>query len=233
MKYPILALFILLSLSFVSAGPIQNQAYDLKVSCEGFTCSALNVTIAYPNQTTLIDNQEMTDNNYYANYSFTPNVNGEYNLYYWDGENISKDSLIVTPTGNVGNTSQMVLYLGVLVILLVFLFLCLWGGISLPFKNQRNKEDEVIKVNWRKYLKIFCWLLAYYFVLTIIFVGWNLIYAYAQWENLGLIFHFLYRLLLLFALPVLIATGIYALINYINDKKITKFIKRTGLPYNG
>lgn len=208
-----------------------NKPYDLAVSCSSFDCSKMNVTILYPNSSNFINNQPMTNNIYYANYTITPLVNGEYTYFYSDGTNSSKDTFIVTTTGNELNTSQIVLYVFVGFILLFLFFLSLYGGINLPYQNQRNTDDEVIQINYKKYLKIFCWGLSYMFFLAIIFVTYNLIYAYSQWDNLAIFFSYIYRLFFVMALPVFIGIILLGTINIINDKKIESFIKKTGLPY--
>lgn len=231
-KTILLILTIVLLLSFASASATLNQAHNVRVSCAGFNCSLLNITILFPNSTIFINNQPMTNNVYNANYSVIPKVNGQYDYFYSDGTNSSKSYFITTTTGNELNTSQGILYL-LMGIVLIFLFiLSLYGGMVIPFQNQRNQNSEVVSINYKKYLKIFCWGLSYMFLVAIVFVIWNLVYAYAQWENIGKFFHYLYRLLIALALPTLIGIWLMTIINYFNDKKIEGFIKRTGLPYN-
>lgn len=229
----ILSLWLLfLMLSLASAAQLY-KPYDLAVSCSSFDCSKMNVTILYPNSSSFINNQPMTNNIYYANYTLTPSVNGEYIYFYSDGTNSSKSSFIVTTTGNELNTSQIILYVFTGAILLFLFLLSLYGGINLPYMNQRNNDEEVIQINYKKYLKIFCWGLSYMFFLAIIFMSYNLIYAYSQWENLAVFFGYIYRLFFIMALPVFIGIVLLGTINIINDKKIESFIKKTGLPYDG
>lgn len=228
---PILILVALISLA--AAGPTQNSNYDLKVSCQGFICSNLNITIAYPNSTTLISNQPMTDNNYYANYSFVPPESGIYLYFYSDGTNSSEGAIHVTTTGNLIDTPQMLLYITMFCILFFFFFLCVYGGLTLPYENIKNVNKEVIKVNWKKYLKVFCWGFSFFFLMAIDWAIWNLTYAYAQWYGISRIFYFIFRLMHAFALPVFIGLILWLVIKYINDNKINEFMKRTGLPYAG
>jgi len=138
-----------------------------------------------------------------------------------------------TRTGYSLDNPQMFLYFLIVIVLIGILILCLLGGSRTPMKNIKNSEDEVIKVNWGKYLKMFCWTSAYMILIAIVFVIWNLIYAYSNWYALSNFFHYLFRLLYLFAFPVLIGAIITAITNYLTDKKIVNFIKKTGLPYNG
>lgn len=142
-----------------------------------------------------------------------------------------KGTFEVTRTGYSSTTPQMLLYSLMILVLMSLLVLCLIGGSRIQFKNVRNRDDEVIQINWRKYLKIFCWTSAYMLTIAIVFIIWNLLYAYADWYNITLFFRYLYQLLMVFALPVLIGSIIMAIINYISDKKIKKFIDKMGLPY--
>ena|SRR3990167_6100291 len=225
--------FLILSvflLSFVSAAQSETN-HNLVLSCSGFTCSAVNVTILYPNSSTAVNNQPMTNNVYYANYTLYLPIIGQYDYFYSDGTNSSKGSFYASKTGFELNTSQIILYVFIGLVLLFLFGLSVYGGLTLPFNNQRNSEDEVISVNWRKYLKVFCWATSYMLLIGIVFVAWNLIYAYAQWEGIGNFFQYIYKLLMALALPVFVSIWVMVIVNFINDKKIEKFIKRTGVGY--
>lgn len=139
----------------------------------------------------------------------------------------------VTRTGYELESPQAFLYFLILMVLIGLFVLALVGGSKLEFKNIRNNDDEIIKVNWKKYLKIFSLLSSYMLLLAIVFVVWNLIYAYSDWYALSTFFHYIFRLLYIFALPVLVGFIVIGLANVFTDKKINAFIKRTGLPYNG
>lgn len=209
-----------------------NAPYDLTISCAGYNCNSMNVTILYPNSSVLIDNQQTTNKIYYANYTINPTIKGKYTYYFSDGTNSSYGTFEVTTTGNELDNSQALLYLLVEVVLIFLFLLAVYGGIKIPFENIRVNEDEVIKVNWKKYFKIFCWAGAYMIYLGIIFIAWNLIYAYAQWSSLGIFLHYIFKLSYILGYIVLVAIIILSLVNYIQDKKIESFIKRTGLPFN-
>lgn len=220
-------------LSLISGAATLDNQYTLRVSCESFTCADVNLTLTFPNSTLWIDNKEMTDNNYYASYNFKPPIRGDYDYYISDGENITKDYIPVTATGHELNSAQMFLYFLILILLIGLFGLCMWGAIKIEFKNVRNSEDQVIKVNWKKYMKIACGMFAYLLLLAIIFVAWNLTWAYSDWDNFSIFLQYLFTVLGIIALPTLIYSWIMIIVNFGNDKKITKFIKKTGLPYDG
>lgn len=223
--FAVLFLFFFINIIGAKTYP-QGIEVNFKISTNESSC---NITIEYPNTTNLIDNQGMTLATGYANINTNFDTIGVYNYY----SNCGSGNFEVTTNGNKGDISQILLYI-FLGTILIFLFgLSVYGGTKIPLQNIRDNEDGVIQINWRKYLKIFSWAMAYMFLIAIVFVMWNLLYAYAQWFAISKFFFYLYRLLMAFALPTLIGIWLMTLINYINDRKIQKFIKKTGLPYDG
>lgn len=139
----------------------------------------------------------------------------------------------ITTTGNQLNTSQGLLYLGILVVLLALFFVALFGGIAIPFQNQRSPDGKVVSINWKKHAKIFCWGMVNLLLLAVVYVTWNLIYGYAQWQTLGLFFQYLYYLLMALNIVFLPILFVMSIVNYVTDKNIEKFMKTTGEAYHG
>lgn len=223
----VVAIFVI---SLVSAAQT-DVSFDLKVSCEDFTCANVNVTVLYPNSTTLINNQPMTSNGYYANYTLTPTVNGAYDYYYSDGGNTSNGLFIASPTGFTLSIGTSILY-AIMLIFLVFIFsLTLYSFIVMDGKNQRNTQGEVISVNWKKYLKMFTFGVCYASMTGILFVLWTLSWAFLEWQALGVFFHYWFRLWFIGGLLFLPFLFIFAIVYYIQDKKIESFINKMGIPY--
>lgn len=108
-----LSIFIFL-ISFASASFQLNKNSELTLSCENFDCSAVNVTIYDPESVKIVDNAQTTDNSYYVNYTFVPNVSGEYNYFYSDGTNSSSGTFEVTPTGKSNTTTFLVVFLAII-----------------------------------------------------------------------------------------------------------------------
>lgn len=234
MKKVIFSIIVMIFfISFISSVATINKNYDIKLPCEDMNCSRVNITIVYPNSTILTNNKPMTNNVYFVNYTLNPTINGVYSYFYSDGANSSEGTFTTTSTGNDLSSSQMFLYFFIGIILILLFILCLYGALNIPFANERNQNSEIVAVNWKKYLNIFCWGMSYLLLLSVVFVTYNLIYAYAQWDKLALLFKYFYTLLIkVFPLPVLIGIGLITLINVFNDVKINAFIKKMGLPYN-
>lgn len=136
-------------MSFVSAAAILDQPYDLTVSCEGFTCSSLNITVLNPNSSILVNNKQMTDNTFYANYTLTPTANGEYIFYYTDGTNTSQGLFTTNPLGTDFSLSQA----AILVFILAFLFISL--GFSIYGINKADKGEWQILYICLSYVLLF------------------------------------------------------------------------------
>lgn len=115
----LLSLFIFLFvISFTSAFQL-NQASQITVSCDNLNCSIVNISVYDSNSILIVDNQPMTSNSYYANYSITPVVLGTYNYYYSDGTNSSSGTFEVTPTGKIGVSTFLWLFLTIITLTFV------------------------------------------------------------------------------------------------------------------
>lgn len=69
----------------------------------------------------------------------------------------------VTPTGMILTESDSMIYIFLTLGSLFFFLLCLYGGIALPFRNQRSDEQKIISVQKLKYFKVGLLFLSYVF----------------------------------------------------------------------
>jgi hypothetical protein len=117
----------------------QNKATDLKISCldidSAFCNNQTNCLITIyspPNQTLLIDNQNMTWHSNYFNYSLNGSqlsVLGIYNVVIQcigETTGFSTFNFEITPTGELLDTSDSFLYIGILLLLLTLFVLSLY-----------------------------------------------------------------------------------------------------------
>jgi hypothetical protein len=117
----ILALFLIPSVS--SLVYQQNTCVDIKQISNS---SELNITISYPNSSTVVSNKLMSElTPYNFNYTFcNTDTNGQYNYGYFDNQgNVYSNSFTITPTGNTFTTALSIpIFIPLILILLVALF---------------------------------------------------------------------------------------------------------------
>jgi hypothetical protein len=106
----------------------------------------------------------MTDNGYYANYTLTPAVNGEYNFYYSDGTNSSSGSFLVTPSGESASIPSALFYVALLVILLTFFILILFYGL-----NTENIVGQTFSIGF-----------GYLFLIGVFFIAWQMAFNFVS-----------------------------------------------------
>jgi len=138
MRKYIFILFLLLFSSIAFAEPTlfykQGESIDLKIPCanDGLPCSSVstcNITINYPNGSNMVNNQLMTNNGAYHNYTLvSSSVVGEYQttIFCEDGADAGYDgfSFQVNSTGEKENENTiLIIYLVLLGISFAYLFI--------------------------------------------------------------------------------------------------------------
>jgi hypothetical protein len=211
----------------------QNDCVNLIQTCSN--CTSNNITsVLYPNSTQALGLESMTKTNSVYNYTFcytsalgiyTINGLGDSNgvdeIWVYDFE--------ITPTGNVLNTSQGILYIFMLIVMLLIFAFTLYAAVVIPYQNNRNSYDEIIQVNWKKYLKMFAGGISYVSLVWIVYLAWNLSYGYLQMRGVGTFFKYIFTLMIGLSLPVFASIVILFTVSFINDKKIQSFINK-GIP---
>lgn len=217
-----------------SLGTVEvDQCIRLKNVCAN--CSFVNITtVNYPNLSQALGVVPMTKIGSEFNYSFcSTNQLGEYLVTYLaDPESINTVGIYsfeVTPTGTILSEAEGTLYIFLLIVLILIFFITVYGFFKFPFKNEKNPYDEIIKVTWRKYMKMFCFGMSYLLLVWIIYITWNLSYAYLQYRGLGIFFRYLFTLLVGLTLPIIAVTLILLLVSFTRDRHIQKLLNR-GIP---
>lgn len=238
-KLFLLLFAILLVLPFItsaqdSLGTFRiNTCVNLIQTCSN--CTSNNITsILFPNSTQILGLSSMTVNGSIYNYTFCQNNTlGTYTVNGIGNPNGVSEIWVytfdTTPTGNVFNSSQGLLYLFMLIVFIGLFLFSLYSATSIQAGNVRNEDGEIIQINWRKYLKIFAGGLAYMFFVVIIWLAWNLSFAYLQMRGLSTIFRYLYRLTFAITIPVGLLTVTLSIIAFLHDKKIQEALQR-GIP---
>jgi hypothetical protein len=192
---------------------------------------ACNITVAYPNNSLLIDNQLATHNSDHYNITL-PNTDTlglhAYGVYCSNNTNFGTASelyYLINVTGEELNVSKTILYIFVLVISLVLFLLCLYGSIKIPWNNKTDDQGYIVEMNDLKYVKLFLWFITYFFLL---FISW-LTSSVAKFLELGMaakFFDIFQSFLLILFFPVFLIVFATGLFKAFSERNFNKLIGR-------
>lgn len=215
----IIGILVLFSLNFVSSYTI-NTPIEIRVSCLNVNCSEqVNISIEFPNSSLAVNNQLMSNNSGYKNYTFSNTVTfGRYTYYTNNG---FSDSFFI---GEEMTTSKGLGYLGFILIVLFTFGLTLYGSGKIQWKHRRGDDGKIISINNFRYLKVFLYVMAY-FELMFLF---GLSYKFFNEANiLGFteFFNFVYQWFLNLIFPLIIVLIIIVFAIWITNKKLAKNLR--------
>lgn len=236
-KLFILMMFLLISFTYAISGQEQSlgtfrqgECVELIQTCSNCTFNNIS-SVMYPNSSLALNQATMTKTGTFYNYTFcSTSPLGEYIVNGFGDLNgldeIWAYSFLITPAGENLETGQALLYMFMLIVFISIFLLSFYGSIVLPWKNERNPYDEIIKVNYRKYLKMFCMGMSYVFLVWVSYISWNLSWGYLHMRGIADMFRYLFTVLVALALPVFIIWVVLMVVVYINDQKIQSFINK-------
>jgi len=206
----LIVVIVISVMPIVVAQPVYEQGTNviLSVPCtiSGAVCgvnATCDATILDPEGTTLYNEQTMTKNGAVFNLNLTTSdteLNGEYqfSISCTQGGSSSSKNLIffVTPNGELASTSKGMIYIGLLLILIIFFGMAIYGG----------KEAESIVG------KSAFFLVGYLMLIGISFVSWNLALDYLTSSPFIASFFRIFWLFLMYAFfPLLLTLTFYTL----------------------
>lgn len=136
----------------------------------------------------------------------------------------------VNPQGMEYTTTIGIIHVGLLFILCGLFFLSLYFGFTIQGENQRGSMNEIISINWKKYLKYFSITMAYISFMWISYIGWNISYGILRYETAANIFEMLWKISAWGILPLIIIFIVFALVKFANDLMAQKEIGRNLIP---
>lgn len=237
MKKYILLIITVLLCGLVYAEPSfyyqKGTLIDLKVPCvkDGLVCSSsstCNITITYPNSTNLVNNQPMTYNAAYFNYTIQSlNVTGEYNsiMYCKDGTDYgySLFSFMINNLGQKPQASYFEVILSFFTIGLTVLFF-VWAY-NLDGKNKFNFGEDgspVLVIEYGKYTK----LLLFFFSYIMLWISTGLVYLISfnntAPDSIVSIFYWIFTTTTYLIAPMVIVVSMIAIISKIADDRLYK-----------
>ena len=133
-------------------------------------CTYNNISFVYQTNNAILYNisDQMTKVGTFYNYTFcNTSIVGDYIVNGFgdpDGERTAwVYDFTITPTGRILETSDSITHTILTIGSLFFFLLTLWGGVVLPFKNERDGEGKIISVQKLKYFKVGLLFLSYVF----------------------------------------------------------------------
>lgn len=244
----ILLLFIFFLIPLVSSQEVplpefsirQNTNADLSFTCnDEFTGDACDTTytcnvsyILFPNNSAFVNNSAtIKDGNLYSlNIPDTTQIG--FHQYQTICSNESNGAFsptlyyLVNPTGQQLTTPQAILYLFALILGLVIFILSLFGAIKIPWKNQKNDEGWVVKINDLKYVKLFLWFASYISIIFLTFLAWNITDGFLWFNVASRFFQAGFWILASFMFPIIVILFITSVVNFVEDKKNKEKLKR-------
>lgn len=238
-KMIFLALFAVFFISFASAEQQtlgnfqQHTCVNLVQTCAN--CTYVNITsVLYPNSTQAIGETVMSKSGTVYSYSFCNTTSlGQY-IVNGKGDNDGETEVWVydfevTPTGKNLASGEGIVYLIMLIALTIVFVFSFYASIKISWKNERNNYDEIIQINWKKYLKMFAIVITYMTLIFITYFAQSLSYTFLNIRGVSLFFGFFFRLLMILILPVCISILIVGTVAYFTDKKFQNMLNR-GIP---
>lgn len=236
MKYAVILFFIVLLIAPVYAeqttiAPVKQGQCALLPQLE-LNSSYQNLTaIQLPNKTINLIGLNMTKYGYYYTYNFCGTndlgsyvVNGCSDLSCWSFD------FEVNSTGQETTIFQGLIYILALAILTGIFFLGGWGSFAIPSQDITTNEGEIMKINWLKYAKWGCMTLTWLCGVWILYICWNLSYAFAFFSTLENVFKVLFFVAMTLSIVTLPVAWVFGVIHYFHDRKWDEMIQRGLTP---
>lgn len=206
----------------------QNECIIVRATLED---TVGKITIYYPNSSVAAfdeDLVDMGDNQLLYVFCGTSEL-GVYDYYYFNSDttNYSWDSFEITPTGNKLDIPQTIMYLLIFLSMVGCFIFTFYATLKISYENLRNAEGDVIRINWKKYLKIFCGCVSYVCLVWVVFLSWNLSWAYLQMQGISYFFRYLFYLLVGLAFPLFVLVTVLSVIYFLKDRKLDDYLNKT------
>ena len=234
----LLGLCLILAVSLISAQQNfkQNNIIDLKVQCiiNGSYCSTnakCNITVLSPNNTLLLNNQKLT--NQYSYYNYTSSLFTDVGNYKCSSTccdigfcGTEPCDFTITPSGFEISTGQAIIYIISLGFGVIIFFLLLYASLKIPFTNLVGNDGQVIGVNNLKFFKIGA-IAGAYLVLMFLFATLNSMTTNFMYSGSGSrLFEWLYNIMLAVMYPLAILSIVLGFVVFIHDLGVKKKMKR-------
>lgn len=220
----------------------QNDPFNLILGCSysnGSACSSstvCNVTrILYPNQSYMMRNVPM-GTNFVPDFNLTVSDTSVLGVHQGqqmccDGGSCGPRGFLyqVTVSGTKPDITEGIIYLVLLLINLGLFLLTLLSAAGIEGSNERDDRGRVVGVNYKKYLKMGLFFLAYILLIWLSFNLWNVSENFLTLGFLTLFFKSMTYILISALTPVFLIFAIFIFVQLFVDKRFQALFER-GLP---
>lgn len=233
MKYlTVIFITLLFILNLVSAVDIVRKDSCTNIIQTCGNCTFSNVTsILYPNGSIQLSQLVMTKTGTVYNLTFcktqtTGNyiITGSYNptglTSTWT------TNFLVNSQGKIYSTTDGLVYLGIIAILISIFLLGLYGSLAIPYENNRSVDGNFISINYKKYIKMFAITMTYLSFVAITYFCWNLSIGILEFQELGRWFYVFYRISFIVMIGFIPVMFVMTLINIFKDNNLREKIQR-------
>jgi hypothetical protein len=215
-KLLILMIFGMLFISFASASLIYrtDETFDIKIPCvnNGTYCSAsalCNITVSYPSGSIDINNQQMTYQSSFFNYThLATSIQGKYPAFVQcsDGtvNGASTFDFQITQTGKEISASQAALYIFMILFASILFLFFLALGYKINDVDERDDDGYLINVNILKNFKVLIYGLAYICFGWVLWMLYQLSLAYFDVEIGTNIFKTMFYIVFYLGYPIML-----------------------------
>lgn len=223
-----IGIFAMWNVSAIDSIPAVKQGQCVDLPQAEFGSLYQNISgIQLPNKTIVAINENMTKANNLYSYNFCQtDLTGKYVVNGFSDLSTWAYDFEVTPTGLENTTPQMITYLMLLALILLFSGICTYGFFKIPNKNIKTEDGQLMKINWQKYLKWTCAVFVYISVMWVFYIAWNLSFAFSNFSTMTDIFKMLFRIFMIASLPLLVSSVILGFVYWIKDKKLNEMLER-------
>lgn len=242
MRY-LLIILALMILPLVSAVSNNGEYLAVKVmsptsltqGCVNSNYSNITFMIAPNGSLALSGQYAMTEKtNDFYNYTYTFTTLGNHKVMGFCNENGTPTqwtyTVPVTASGQQYTTAQSITYGFIIMLILIGLMGSIYAFFKTPSQNIRNQDGRIIQINYKKYFKWFAFVMAYYFLIVLVWFAWNISYAYLYFDALSTFFRYVFILSIVSGIIVTVVTGLMAFITYLHDNKFEEMLNRGLLP---
>lgn len=197
-----------------------------------------NITIFNPSKQIIIPFSNMSFNQANQTFNFViqkQNITSLNKIYSYDvtclspSGNITESfNFLVTQDGTNATITEGFGYFFLLFVGISLFIYLIYSYKTMDTSPKVDEYGEFLKINRKKYLRMFLFAMIYIVATWIMFVSWNLAVVYINNRTIGAIFYTFHIGLLSIMWPFVVIWGLVTLITYVRDLNLEKKVQKGG-----